>query len=190
VLLVFLSATLAVAGDTSTYQKGTVTKKFAAEPDSAAQMYYDLKGENDTYQVKPCAALEDGKTVDFRAKVDSVLVRQEGGKDIKCLMAVVLGQPVSYGKGTIEGFDTRNDYYSSGKTMSYRRAKVYELRGTDLIYKVDYCGAFQAGQFTPGQTVDYRVQGERLYILHDTSKEYSCKIEGTRLPENAKSPGS
>jgi hypothetical protein len=60
------------------------------------------------------------------------------------------------------------------------------LKGANLVYKVDYCGAFQAGKFTIGQTVDYRVDGERLYILHDGDKEYKCKIEGTRAVETAK----
>jgi hypothetical protein len=104
-------------------------------------------------------------------------------------MAMVTGQPVSYKKGTVEGYDSRKDYYgNSNGTVSYRKAKVYELHGTDMIYKVDYCGMFQAGQFSAGQSLDYRVDGDRLYILHDSIKEYSCKIEGTRLPENAK-PG-
>jgi hypothetical protein len=50
---------------------------------------------------------------------------------------------------------------------------------------VDYCGAFQAGQFTPGQVVEFRVSaGEgRLYIRHEANKEYSCQLEGTRKPD-------
>jgi len=42
---------------------------------------------------------------------------------------------------------------------------------------------FQSGKFDAGQSVDYRVDGERLYILHDNDKEYKCKIEGTRAVE-------
>jgi heat shock protein HspQ len=60
------------------------------------------------------------------------------------------------------------------------------LRGTSLVYQVDYCGAFQAGKFTVGQVVDYRVDHERLYILHDIDKEYSCQLEGTWAVEGAK----
>jgi hypothetical protein len=48
---------------------------------------------------------------------------------------------------------------------------------------VDYCGAFQAGKFETGQAVDYRVDGERLYIRRDDGKEYKCKIEGTSSAE-------
>lgn len=188
-LLICLSAVVATAGDTPAYQKGTVTKKFVAPAESTAQVYYDLQAESKTYQIKICADFEDGKSVDFRVKGGTVFIRSDAGNDIKCPMATVFGNPVAYKKGTIEGYDTRKDYYSDANgTMSARKAKVYELHGADMIYKVDYCGMFQAGQFTAGQAVDYRVAGERLYILHDGVKEYSCKIEGTRSPENAK-PG-
>ena len=46
-------------------------------------------------------------------------------------------------------------------------------------------GAFQAGNFAPGQTVEYRVDEQRLYIRHE-DKEYRCQIEGTLKPEDAK----
>jgi hypothetical protein len=60
------------------------------------------------------------------------------------------------------------------------------LKGADLVYQIDDCGSFQSGKFDAGQSVDYRVDGERLYILHDNDKEYKCKIEGTRAVEGAK----
>lgn len=91
----------------------------------------------------------------------------------------------AYQKGTITGYDNRLDLWA-GNPNSPRRATVYELKGADFIYKVDYCGAFQAGQFTIGQAVDYRLSGGRLYIRHDGNKEYKCKIEGTRVPEGTK----
>lgn len=188
-LLICLSTAVATAGDTASYQKGAVTKRFVAPSDSTAQAYYDLQAESHTYKIKICAEFEDGKSVDFRVKGGAVFIRSDDGKDIKCALATVFGNPVTYKKGTIEGYDTRKDYYSNANgTMSARKAKVYELHGADMIYKVDYCGMFQAGQFTAGQAVDYRVDGERLYVLHDAIKEYSCKIEGTRSPESAK-PG-
>jgi hypothetical protein len=189
-LLLCLTATIAIAADTPTYQKGTVTRKYAAEAASTAQAYYDLHGDTGTYQIETCANFEDGKSVEFRVKGNNVFVRRDGGKDLKCPTVIVSGTPVSYKKGTIEGYDIRKDYYSSGNgSMSARNAKVYELHGADMSYRVDYCGMFQAGQFTLGQSVDYRVDGDRLYILHDATKEYRCKIEGTRLPADAK-PGS
>ena len=99
----------------------------------------------------------------------------------------------TYQKGTITGWNIRVDSNTSGgagnspvSTIN-RRAKVYELKGSGLVYKVDYCGAFQAGKFSIGQSVDYRVDGERLYIRHDGNKEYSCKIEGTKAADGAKS---
>jgi hypothetical protein len=91
-----------------------------------------------------------------------------------------------YQKGSITGYDNRLDLWLEDP-HSPRRATVYELKGADYIYKIDYCSAFQAGQFTIGQAVDYRLDGDRLYIRHDVNKEYKCKIEGTRVPENAKS---
>ncbi len=94
--------------------------------------------------------------------------------------------PPTYQKGTSTGYDTRLDTWGSSSNANHRRAKVYDLKGPDLIYKVDYCGSFQAGEFKAGQVVDYRVDGKRLYILHDGDKEYSCKIEGTSVVEGAK----
>lgn len=84
--------------------------------------------------------------------------------------------PHTYQKGTITGWDIRVDSSTSGGGDSQvlttkRRAKVYELKGSGLVYKVDSCGAFQAGKFNIGQAVDYRVDGERLYIRHDGNKE-------------------
>jgi hypothetical protein len=37
-----------------------------------------------------------------------------------------------------------------------------------------------------GQAVDYRVDGERLYIRRDNGKEYKCKIEGQKSWEDGK----
>jgi len=106
---------------------------------------------------------------------------------------IAAGQtPHTYQKGTITGWNIRVDSNTSGGSGNSpvstinRRAKVYELKGSGLVYKVDYCGAFQAGKFGIGQAVDYRVDGERLYIRHDGNKEYSCKIEGTRAADSAK----
>ena len=103
--------------------------------------------------------------------------------------------PNGYQRGTITGYNIRIDSNTSGggslpTTTDKRRAKVYELKGPDLVYQVDYCGAFQAGKFDPGQTVDYRVDGERLYIRHDGGKEYNCKIEGKKAAEGTKPDAS
>jgi hypothetical protein len=99
--------------------------------------------------------------------------------------------PPSYQKGTIAGWDKRTDIRggAQGQTVT-RNKKVYALQGADLVYEVDYCGAFQAGKFQTGQAVDYRVDGERLYIRRDDGKEYKCKIEGTKTVEGAKAGAS
>jgi hypothetical protein len=198
VFFVLLAATIA-AGEQPTYQQGTITQNF-----SGPHKYYELKGlAASYYQINRCGDFQTGQSVDYRVEDTKIYIRREGGKDYKCTIEARGGirpdnaaAPV-YQQGTIMGYDTRRDTSIFGgggggngapaspvQTMT-RRAKVYELKGAGLVYKVDYCGAFQAGKFGVGQTVDYRVDGERLYIRHDEGKEYSCKIEGTRAAESA-----
>jgi hypothetical protein len=89
--------------------------------------------------------------------------------------------PPTYQNGSVQGWDIRVDTGDSGNgSMTRCHAKVYELSGSDLVLKIDYCRAFQAGTFGIGQVVEYRVEGERLYIRYDGDKEYKCKIEGTK----------
>jgi hypothetical protein len=97
--------------------------------------------------------------------------------------------PPSYQKGTIKGWKKRTDTWgfagNNGEPIP-RNKTIFELRGTDLtgtdlVYLIDYCGAFQAGKFELGQPVDYRVDEMRLYIRRDNGKEYRCKIEGTKI---------
>jgi hypothetical protein len=100
--------------------------------------------------------------------------------------------PPTYQQGTISGWETRMDTNTSGGYdntpvhTSTRHTKVYELRSAALAYKIDDCGSFQAGKFTAGQTVEYRLDDKRLYIRRDDGKEYKCKIEGTKTIEGAK----
>ena len=90
----------------------------------------------------------------------------------------------SYQQGTITGWDTRVDVFSAGNGQTIRRrVKVYNLKGPGLIYEIDECGAFQAGQFTAGQAVDFRVDEAdptelRLYVRRENGKEYKCKLDG------------
>jgi hypothetical protein len=108
--------------------------------------------------------------------------------------------PPTYQKGTIMGFDTWMDSKTFGGGggggptnapgasvhTTTRRTRVYELKTATLVYQIEDCGSFQAGKFEAGQTVDFRVDDKRLYILHDGDKEYKCRIEGTRVVEGAK----
>ena len=99
--------------------------------------------------------------------------------------------PHIYQKGTIKGWENRIDMWGAGFVGPEAegiplKVTVFELKGMNLVYLIDYCGAFQAGQFGLGQALDYRVDGERLYIRRDNGKEYKCKIEGQKALEDAK----
>jgi hypothetical protein len=192
-LFVLLTTTIAVAADSTAvgYQKGTITQEF-----SGKQKSYDLKNGDNGYRINNCGDFQNGQVVDYRVKDTNVYIRREDGKEYKCAIEATLGiaevTTPTYQKGTIEGSEIRRDYNvgggggNSSVSTWTRKAAVYELHGADLIYKIDYCGAFQAGKFAPGQVVEYRVDGNRLYILHDNNKEYSCQLEGTRKPEATK----
>ena len=99
-----------------------------------------------------------------------------------------------YQTATIIGYKVRHDTDVPGLTPTgigntTRLAKVYELRGAERIYQIDYCGAFQAGKFSPGQVVQFRVdrENDRVYVRHSGNKEYSCQLEGTRLIDSGDS---
>ena len=193
--VIFLAGSVALADNTPPYQKGTITIS-GASPKS-----YDLKGPDTAYQISHCADFHNGQQVDYRVKERNVYIAHEGGKESKCAIEATLGNwsgveppPVTYLKGTIEAFHTRKGAMTSGDAGGFTLApvgpsipgtvKVYRLRGPDLIYEIDYCGAFQAGQFSPGHVVEYRVVGKRLNIRHDKDKEYSCRIEDTIDPKS------
>jgi len=190
-----------VAADIPGYQKGTLTIDTASRHKS-----YNLKAGAKSYQINNCGDFQNGQEVEFLLREDKIYIAHEGAKDYKCSIEATMEfhDPNSpnempaptYMKGTILGYSIRRDIHVSGGGgnpggggfpigSNTRKAKVYELQGSDLIYQVDYCGAFQAGQFTPGQVVEFRVDSGdgRLYIRHDGTKEYSCQLEGTRKPD-------
>lgn len=197
VFLAILFCAGILAADNSAYQKGTLVVTTASGHKS-----YNLKAGLKIYQISSCGDFQDGQEVQFVVKDDKVYIAHEGAKDYKCSIVATTesadpnAPPTAPGayvptylKGTILGFSMRRDIHVSsgagGVASSARKAKVYELQGPDLIYQVDYCGSFQAGQFQPGQAVEFRVDsgGGRLYIRHDVDKEYSCQLEGTRKPD-------
>ena len=187
VLLALLTAGIGVCADKpqSAYHDGTITKNF-----TTAHKFYDLKGIGEEYQINNCGEFQTGQVVQYRADDTKVFIRREDGKEQKCSVeskTVSSTPPVNpYQKGTITGYESRLDTWGMSRDASKRREKVYELKGPDMLYKVGYCGAFQTGKFIPGETVEYRVEGERLYIRHDEDKEYGCKIEGSKTIEDAK----
>ena len=197
-LAILLSVGIVAAGNPG-YQKGTLTVATASGHRS-----YNLKAGLKLYQIGNCGDFQNGQEVEFTVKADKIYIAHEGAKDYKCSIESTTesadpnapptptGAYVpTYLKGTMLGFSIRRDLHVSGGgaatgvSSAARKAKVYELQGPDLIYQVDYCGSFQAGQFQPGQVVEFRVDngGGRLYIRHDGDKEYSCQLEGTRKPD-------
>jgi len=202
-VILFTSFLYSVAADdTPTYTKGTITVS-GAKPKS-----YDLKGPGKAYQISHCGDFQNEQDVNYRVQEDKVYIEHEGGKEYKCSIEATMEHwsgieppPVTFVKGTIEGYETRRDTSvfggggggngTPGSPVGSRTriAKVYRLRGADMVYKIDYCGAFQAGVFTPGQEVEYRPAGNRLYIRHDGGKEYSCQVEGTEKPASASAAG-
>ena len=199
-LAILLSAGV-VAADDPAYQNGTLT---IATATAIGHKSYNLKAGIMTYQINNCGDFQNGQEVKFLVREDKIYIAHEAAKDYKCSIQSTTeshdpnAQPMpgpSYMKGTILGYSIRRDIHVSGGGgnpgasfpigSSTRKAKVYELQGSDLVYQVDYCGAFQAGQFEPGQVVEFRVDSgsARLYIRHDGNKEYSCQLEGTRKPD-------
>jgi hypothetical protein len=201
VLLVFLLAAtvaaIAAAQTTPSYKQGTITKS-----DPSAHKSYDLKGAEALYHIKNCGDFQTGQAVDYRVDDFTIYIRREGGKDYKCTVGSIdsvsgsasdTPAPPKYQQGTILGYDVRRDTSVHGGGgngipvgTSTRMAKVYQLKAANVLYKVDYCGAFQAGQFQVGQVVDFRVGDDRLYIRHDGDKEFNCKLEGVSAVEGAK----
>jgi hypothetical protein len=192
--LITFIAVIACAGDNSVsgYQKGTLAKHF-----SSAHKSYDLKDGDKGYQISNCGDFQDGQTVDYRVKEDKVYIRRDDGKEFKCsIEAELTGSPDAssapaaplYQKGTIEGFEVRY-LTSEGSLTGVRKVKAYELRGPDALYEVAFCGSFEAGQFTAGQVVEYHAGGDRLNILHDNDKVWSCQIVSKVKLEDAKPSG-
>ncbi len=150
---------------------------------------YRLKAGEITYQIGNCGDFQNGQEVEFARKSDRIHIAHEGARDYNCSILSITRPTADSGllymKGTILGYAIRRDYGNDfGRdgtadlvSSGVRKAKVYELQGPELIYQVDYCDAFQAGQFSPGQVVEFRVDdddaADRLYIRHDGTKEYS-----------------
>ena len=204
-LFVTLVVAMAAAVDRSepNYEKGTITRRFPEAKD------YELRGAVGGKMFKGCGDFKDGQVVNFRVDDRKLFIRDADGKDYRCSIYAsidpVVKPQVVYSKGTIMGWSTRVDARpssaSDGQSLhlnlgsSQRRTRVFELQGSDYVYAIDDCGAFQAGQFKPGQVVDYRVEdssknNKRIYIQHDIDKEYSCRLEAVRVlnPAEASAP--
>ena len=191
-LFIFLMTTMAAGADKTprTYQKGTILNI------SRNHASCELEGIGIRKLISNCGNFQSGQPVDYRLKGDRVYIRRETGKEYKCSIEGTIenvADKSSYQQGTIKGWEKGTDIYwvgAHGETF-LRDKTVYELQSTDMVYLIDYCGSFQAGKFSLGQTVNYRVDetdedDRRLYISRDNGEEYKCKIEGQKMLEHGK----
>jgi hypothetical protein len=158
------------------YQQGTM------QQDAANQ--WQLVGTGVQISLDRCGTFHPGQQVQFRIadSKSSVSIRDAAGAERTCSIAqyqTTSQQPSGYETGTVLGFMIRRDTVES----STRWAKVYEVRASKLLYLIDYCGAFQAGKFVPGQSLQFRVNIDknRVYVRRDGAQDYSCQLEGLRL---------
>jgi hypothetical protein len=198
-LLVLLMAVIAAGEDKTppSYQQGTILKNYPSSSKSC-----DLREPVTTYRISNCGDLQAGQVVEFRVDNAKIYIRQENGKEHKCGIEATMGTgvPLKYEKGTILGWSTRVDITTTSSMLGRaygivgsheRRTRVYELKSGNLIYQIDDCGSDQAGQFTAGQEVGYRVfdsdqTNSRIFVNYDNGKQYSCKMEGVRAVDGAK----
>lgn len=158
------------------YQQGTIQQDAASK--------WQLVGTGVQISLDRCGTFHPGQQVQFRIadSKSSVSIRDAAGAERTCSIAqyqTTSQQPSAYETGTVLGFMIRRDTVES----STRWVKVYEVRAAKLLYLIDYCGAFQAGKFVPGQSLEFRVDIDqnRLYVRHHGNQEYRCQLEGMRL---------
>ena len=190
-LFIFLMTSTVAAADKTppTYQKGTILNVYSNHASC------ELEGVGIHKLIGNCGDFQSGQPVDYRVSGDKVYIRRDGGKEYKCSIQATIesnaADKITYQQGTIKGWEKGTDFISwvgpRGETIP-RDKTVYELTGPRTLYLIDYCGSFQAGKFSLGQTVNYRVDetdkdNRRLYISHDNGKEYNCKIEGQKMLE-------
>jgi len=175
-----------------TYQKGTISIN-PSDADKSCKVQF----QGGAYLIGKCGAFKDGQTVEYREAQDTLYLRADGAKESKHKIEAKERQSdpekaIVWLRGTVQGYNIRRPVRNNNSnnsslniTLGGGKIKVYELHGAEAKYLIDLCGSFQAGKFSPGQEVDYRVDGERLYIRHDGDKEYSCQIEGKSLPDSS-----
>lgn len=78
----------------------------------------------------------------------------------------------TYQSGVIAAWNNEPYARRLGHTL---RKKSYELKGNGYTYEINDCGTFNAGQ-----TVDYRVDGKKIYIRGEKDHEHKCTIEGVK----------
>ena len=89
----------------------------------------------------------------------------------------------SYQQGKITGWG--NQLYERNFTINtaYPKAsrKFYELNSSGMVYQID-CGPFDIGQ-----TLEYRVDGKKIYIRQANGKEQTCGIASYKAIAGASS---
>jgi hypothetical protein len=160
------------------YEKGTVT-----ETVSGKSKGYDLKAPNGVYQISHCGDLQSGQSVDFRADEDNVYILRDGGKEYRCSIKATIGNanetPHAYQHGTISGWGNVYRYWTDPRPAIPSRERYFTLRGPDAAYHILNCGSFAIGQ-----SVDYRVDGEKAYIDLKNGQESQCEIDSVEMIGN------
>lgn len=177
----------------------TYEKAIIAITPTAKKMICKVQTQELAYQFSKCQELRDGEAVEYRLAERTLYIRTSDAKELKrSLEATELKHdpnnvPTIWLRGTIQGYSVHkeisgNNNSQSGLNIAFGggKIKVYELHGAEANFLIDRCGSFQAGKFAPGQEVEYRVDGERLYVRHHGDKEYACQIEGRSLPDSPK----
>jgi len=177
----------------ATYEKAAI-----AITTSAKKTVCEVQTQEMVYQFSKCKELHQGEAVEFRVEGKTLYIRTSDAKELKRSIEATevkhdpRNLPVVWLKGTIQGYSVHKEisgYHNSQSALNVAlgtKVKVYELHGAEANYEIDRCGSFQSGKFAPGQEIEYRVDGERLYIRHDGDQEYACQIEGRSLPDSPK----
>jgi hypothetical protein len=176
IVIGFLCAKIPAIGQSAPgYRKGTIQ--------SAGSHTLKVSGNGLEVWIGRCGDLQPGESVEFSVDHGKAYIQGSHGTQHTCAISrmetIPSGAASLYQPGEILGYMIRRDTVES----TTRWAKVYELRGSKFMYLIDYCGAFQAGKFLPGEHVQFRVAPEedRLYVRHGTEKSWSCRLEGMRL---------
>ncbi len=102
--------------------------------------------------------------------------------------------PPTYQKGTITGWSTqvyqKSQARDSASLMGHK--KFFDLKGVGMAYQIAgidhplWGGVSACGPFQIGQTIDYRIEDNKVHIRKENGKEQKCDIASEKTIEDAK----